>query len=100
MQPAAGQCSRAEGADPAGRTRLTPNGFHDASTDPVVITAWWRCWPDALIGVAAGTASGFVVLDVDVKKAGCYGFDTLDALGFAKLPETPMAHTASGGLHL
>jgi hypothetical protein len=36
---------------------------------------------------------------VDVKD-GRYGFDTLDALGFAILPETPMAHTASGGLHL
>src|SRR5438270_1970119 len=28
------------------------------------------------------------------------GFDTLAELGFALLPETPMAHTASGGLHL
>ena len=28
------------------------------------------------------------------------GFDTLAELGFAMLPETPMAHTASGGLHL
>jgi hypothetical protein len=79
---------------------LTPNGFHDASTDPNVITAWWRCWPDALIGVATGQASGFVVLDIDVKCADRYGFDTLDALGFAILPETPMAHTATGGLHL
>jgi hypothetical protein len=28
------------------------------------------------------------------------GFDTLAELGFALLPETPMAQTASGGLHL
>src|SRR5438270_5096162 len=29
-----------------------------------------------------------------------HGFDTQAELGFALLPETPMAHTASGGLHL
>ena len=79
---------------------LTSNGFHDASIGVAVITGWWHRWPDALIGVATGQTSGFVVLDVDVKYADRYGFDTLDVLGFAILPETPMAHTASGGLHL
>jgi Bifunctional DNA primase/polymerase, N-terminal len=85
---------------PRRKSPLTPNGFHDASTDPVAISAWWRPWPDALIGVATGRTSGFVVLDIDVKYADRYGYDTLDAQGFAVLPETPMAHTASGGLHL
>jgi hypothetical protein len=85
---------------PRRKRPLTDHGFHDASTDPVAITAWWRRWPDALVGVATGRTSGFVVLDIDVKYADRYGFDTLDALGFAILPETPMAHTASGGLHL
>jgi putative DNA primase/helicase len=85
---------------PRRKRPLTDHGFHDASTDPVAITAWWRRWPDALIGVATGRTSGFVVLDVDVKYADRYGFDTLESLGFAILPETPMAHTASGGLHL
>src|SRR5262249_5686734 len=28
------------------------------------------------------------------------GFDSLEELGFSILPETPMAHTTSGGLHL
>jgi hypothetical protein len=40
------------------------------------------------------------VLDVDVKDDRANGYDALDALGFAVLPETPMVHTASGGLHL
>lgn len=40
------------------------------------------------------------MLDIDVKLDRANGFDTLDALGFAILPETPMVHTASGGLHL
>jgi Bifunctional DNA primase/polymerase, N-terminal len=85
---------------PRRKSPLTPNGFHDASTDPVAISAWWRRWPDALIGVATGRTSGFVLLDIDVRYADRYGFDTLDVLGFAVLPETPIAHTASGGLHL
>lgn len=79
---------------------LTEHGFLDASTDPATIAAWWRRWPEALIGLATGRASGFVVLDVDIKFPDRYGFDTLAALGFALLPETPMAHSESGGLHL
>jgi hypothetical protein len=53
-----------------------------------------------LIGSPTGRITGFVVLDIDSKRAGASGFDTLAELGFAMLPETPMAHTASGGLHL
>jgi hypothetical protein len=78
---------------------LAERGFLDASRDPAVITVWWRRWPEALIGVPAGRATGFVVLDVDVKGAAS-GFDALDDLGLAILPDTPRAHTASGGLHL
>lgn len=85
---------------PQRKQPLTHHGFLDASTDPVAITAWWHRWPDALIGIATGAVSGFVVLDVDVKYPDRYGFDTLDVLGFAVLPETPMAHTPTGGLHL
>lgn len=79
---------------------LTAHGLHDASRDPAIIAGWWRRWPEALIGVPTGRAIGAVVLDVDVKDDRANGFDTLDTLGFAILPETPMVHTASGGLHL
>ncbi len=79
---------------------LTPNGFHDASIEATVIAGWWCRWPDALIGVATGARSGFVVLDIDVKHDRANGFDTLDALGVAILPDTPLAHTPSGGAHV
>jgi hypothetical protein len=79
---------------------LTEHGFQDSSCDPVVIEAWWRRWPKALIGVPTGILSGFVVLDVDVKHADRNGFDTLAAFALAILPHTPMVHTATGGLHL
>jgi len=71
----------------------------DASTDPRVIEGWWRRWPRALIGVPTGRASGIVILDVDIKNPKANGFDSLVDLGHAILPETPLAHTQSGGLH-
>jgi hypothetical protein len=79
---------------------LTQHGLRDATIDQVQIAAWWRRWPRALIGVPTGAASGFVVLDVDVKRLKVNGFDTLADLGYAALPNTPMVHTSSGGLHL
>jgi hypothetical protein len=78
---------------------LVEHGLTEASRDAAQITAWWQRWPSALIGMPTGRATGFVVLDVDVKN-GVWGFDTLDQLGFAILPDTRMAHTASGGVHL
>jgi hypothetical protein len=79
---------------------LVRRGFHAATTDDAQIRQWLRHWPRALIGVPTGKAAGWVVLDVDVKRADANGFDTLAELGHAILPETPMVHTASGGLHI
>jgi hypothetical protein len=68
-----------------------------ASTDPATIEEWWKHWPGALIGTPTGER--FVVLDVDVKSATAYGPDTLAEL-CPILPDTPIAHTRSGGFHL
>jgi hypothetical protein len=81
------------------KTPLTQNGFKSASSDPETIRRWWLRWPAALIGVPTGAISGIVVLDIDVKRPKANGFDTLEDLGHP-LPETPMAHTESGGLHV
>jgi len=79
---------------------LTKHGLHDASTDPQVIKAWWHRGPDALIGIPTGSAIGAIVLDIDVKDDRANGFDSLKRLGLKHLPDTPMVHTASGGLHV
>jgi hypothetical protein len=71
-----------------------------ASRDPAQIESWWRRWPEALVGVPTGRRSGLVILDVDTKNPRAHGFDTLSDLGAAILPDTPMAHTRSGGLHV
>jgi hypothetical protein len=79
---------------------LTEHGLHDATTDTAIIAAWRARWPAALVGVPTGQAIGAVVLDVDIKRPEANGYDTLDDLGFGILPNTPMVHTSSGGLHL
>ena len=79
---------------------LTPHGFKGATTDTAIIRSWWGIWPEALIGMPTGQASGLVVLDIDVKQPEANGFDSLEDLGRSILPETPMVHTQSGGLHV
>jgi hypothetical protein len=48
-----------------GKTPVTPNGFHDATTDPNQIRSWWTLYPYS-IGVPTGRLNGFDVVDVDV----------------------------------
>jgi hypothetical protein len=81
------------------KTPMVKGGFHAATRDEIRICEWFVDNPGALIGMPTGAISGYVVLDVDVKN-GVWGFDTLDELGFAVLPATPMVHTRSGGLHI
>lgn len=75
---------------PGGKAPLTRNGFRDATTDTVQITAWWQQAPAANIGVPTG--AGFEVVDVD-GPTGCVSFglaDLRDAseplLGYVKTP--------------
>jgi Bifunctional DNA primase/polymerase, N-terminal len=84
---------------PGGRFIKGSNGWKDASRDPDVITAWWRRWPEALIATPTGDKSGIVVLDID-RKNGRDGYDALEQLGKAQLPETPLSHTPNGGNHV
>ena len=82
-----------------GRKRpKTPRGFLDATYDPAIIGGWWEAWPDSLIGAPTGPLLGAVVLDIDVKDPRANGLDTLEDLGHSVLPETPMVHTATGGI--
>jgi Protein of unknown function (DUF3631)/Bifunctional DNA primase/polymerase, N-terminal len=92
-------CKR-PGKHPVGR--LVPNGFKDATTDEAKIRKWWSGLPDAGIGAPTGAASGLLIIDIDVKPDGPGGYSALDELRqtLGELPETRMAMTPSGGVHL
>ncbi len=85
---------------PAGKTPLTRNGFHDATTDHDKIRRWWAAHPNANIATPTGTP-GFDALDVDVRADGT-GWAALNRAkdagllgGWLRAVRTP-----SGGLHL
>jgi hypothetical protein len=82
---------------PGTKTPATRHGFHDATTDPQVIRAWWKHNPAANIGLPTGHA--FDVLDVDFRHGAALAWVELrDSL------DMPAAHgiaaTANGGLHV
>lgn len=54
---------------PRGKEPLTAHGFKDATTEAHQVEAWWDMWPDANVGLACG-ASGFFVIDVDIRNGG------------------------------
>lgn len=87
---------------PDDKRPLTKQGFKDASTDPSTIAAWWRRWPDAMIGVPTGHAIGAFVVDIDpapgVNPAAV--LDELARVAGCGLPDTPLSATPRGGLHV
>lgn len=86
---------------PGGKQPITSRGFHDATTNPAQVQAWWRRFPEANIGMPTGAASGLVVVDVDVHGP-VNGYDVLARAQRAGLVSGPevVARSPSGGLHL
>jgi Virulence-associated protein E/Bifunctional DNA primase/polymerase, N-terminal len=51
--------------DAAGNKIPKSGGLYKASTDETQISTWWRRWPNAMIGVRTGAASGVWAIDPD-----------------------------------
>ena len=87
--------------EPGGKRPLTVAGFLDATDDIDQITAWWRRYPHANIGMPTGATSGIDVVDVDVKADGT-GFPMFQRALDEGLLEGELARvrTPSGGLHV
>lgn len=82
-----------------GKHPRTMDGFKSATTEETRIRGWWRTWPLANIGIAAGARSGFFVVDVDPDKGGDASLGVLLS-EHGQLPETVEALTGSGGRHI
>jgi putative DNA primase/helicase len=65
-----------------------------ATTDIAQLRAWWRSFPFANIGIATGSESRIIVVDVDPRHG---GDASVAKLG---LPETYTVQTGGGGRHL
>jgi putative DNA primase/helicase len=44
---------------------MTSDGLHGATTDELLIRAWWEKWPAANVAIATGQISEIVVVDID-----------------------------------
>jgi predicted P-loop ATPase len=89
--------------NPKTKKPLTPHGCKDAKKGVGPITAWWRKWPNAGVGVATGSASNIIVIDEDMDPDkgidGCFEMNRWEKEN-GELPETPRALTGRGGVHL
>lgn len=85
---------------PGAKRPLTEHGFHDATSDPAQVDAWWRQYPGANIGLPTGASSGVVVVDVDVHGL-VNGFEAMNRAHGAGLVDGWMftVTSPSGGLH-
>lgn len=70
-----------------------------ATTDQKEIARLWGRYPNAIPGMVTGGASGFVVIDLDVKN-GKNGIDEFERLGLNLENAGAVVRTAGGGLHL
>jgi hypothetical protein len=86
---------------PGAKEPTTRHGFHDATTDPGQIRAWWGRWPDANLAIATG-APGPDVLDVDHHGEAGHGYRALLRLKRADLLDSAgsIVRTPHGGLHV
>lgn len=98
---------------PGTKRPLTPKGedgsggLKHATTDEFVITAWWRRFPKALIGVPTGKPINAFVLDFDAgtdeKTGEIFTVEDLERTIIAEigvaLPATWIAETPRGGQH-
>ncbi|MEU2200597.1 bifunctional DNA primase/polymerase [Isoptericola sp. NPDC019482] len=85
---------------PTAKAPLTQRGFLDATTDPEQVASWWWRRPDANVGIPTGAASGFDVVDIDLK-AGASGFPAFERARRAGLVSGwgLVVRTPSGGIH-
>ncbi len=87
---------------PGGKEPLESNGFHDATADATEIRRRWAESPSANIGIPAGKASGFDVVDLDIDPKRGDGVQQFEDLLKTKAPlnMSVIVKTPSSGHHI
>lgn len=94
-----GRCSCAEPGCPAvGKHPLINGWADDATTEPATIQRWFKAWPKANIGLAFGSQSGIVDIEVDPRSGGDRNLPLLEEK-LGKLPPTLSFRSGGGGRH-
>lgn len=98
----AGSCScGATACKDAGKHPRVQRGLKEASRDLSKIEEWFgEASPESNIGIATGEISGITVIDIDIGP-GKFGAESWqEAIKDHGEPQTLMAQTGSGGIHL
>jgi putative DNA primase/helicase len=96
-----GACSCSNGAlcPNPGKHPYNKNGVKGASTEPKQISEWWSAFPKANIGIACGSKSKLLALDIDPRNGGTKTLRRLiKKLGL--LNSTVVSNTGGGGTQL
>lgn len=83
---------------PGGKEPLTAHGSKDATTNEATICSWWARWPDANIGIATGSASGLLVVDIDPRNGSNEQLAELEKR-HGELSTDYVVGTSDGGRH-
>lgn len=89
---------RDEGPHQKAKAPYTEHGFKEASANEHQIKSWWANYPDAIIGMPTGKASGLIVIDIDPRHGGDHSVEHLTSK-HGELPDTLTAITGGGGTH-
>jgi hypothetical protein len=91
-------CKKDDCHDP-GKHPRTQHGLKDASSDPIMISAWMDQWPNVNWALLTGPETGFTVIDIDPRHSGYQSFEQLQQQR-GRMPDTLRSATGGGGRHL
>jgi len=93
-----GTCTCGNNCNSEGKHPMIQDWPNCASRESEQIKKWWRRWPDANIGIACGSISDLVVLDMDPRHNGENSLDELENR-IGVFTQTTTITTGSGGKH-
>lgn len=92
-------CSEGKNCNSPGKHPRISNGVKGATDDPAVVHEWARTWPETNWGLACGSDSEIVVIDIDAGHGGFESIDEYEEIN-GPLPKTLQSTTGGGGRHL